>query len=49
MARKKKNRLKVSKSILSLLVAGTLTLGSTGLIGNLVLKHHEAAQPKAEN
>ena len=49
MARKKKNRLKVSKSILSLLVAGTIAVGSTGLIGTLVLKHHEAENPKAEN
>ena len=49
MARKKKNRLKVSQSILSLLIAGTITLGTTGAIGNLVLKHHEQENPRIEN
>ena len=49
MAKRKKSRLKVSKSILSLLVAGTITLGATGVIGGLALKHQQAAeQPKAE-
>ena len=50
MAKRKKSRLKVSKGILSLIVAGTITLGATGLIGGLTLKHQQAAeQPKAEN
>ena len=49
MAKRKKSRLKVSKGILSLIVAGTITLGATGLIGGLTLKHQQAAeQPKAE-
>ncbi len=49
MAKRKKNRLKVSKSLLSLLVAGTIAVGTTGLIGTMVLKHHESEKPRIEN